>query len=290
MKSKKGFTLIELLVVIAIIAILAAILFPVFAQAREKARAITCVSNEKQMGLGILQYLQDNDEAFPEVQYTNASTNTGWEDWELAIYPYIKNGAPKNNGLGGIWQCPDWPSQPVEAEYGINWELSWGGNGTYDWNNVAGYQQAFQTVNDSRIQTPANTAMVMEHGTAAYGSAANPSWGTDVLEYFDPTEPNWTNTLTIVNGSPTQPDTHNELTYDLDCSLTDPRAICGAGWGTSPGSMQRYRHTNTSNTLFCDGHVKADHRGGVVWYNEVYIQGLYESWYQAVNAAPAPPL
>jgi prepilin-type N-terminal cleavage/methylation domain-containing protein len=64
-KSFRAFTLIELLVVIAIIAILAAILFPVFAQAREKARAIDCISNEKQLGLAFMQYTQDNDEKFP---------------------------------------------------------------------------------------------------------------------------------------------------------------------------------------------------------------------------------
>ena len=65
MICKRGFTLIELLVVIAIIAILAAILFPVFASAREKARQSTCTNNEKQIGLGILQYMQDFDETFP---------------------------------------------------------------------------------------------------------------------------------------------------------------------------------------------------------------------------------
>ena len=63
--TKRGFTLIELLVVIAIIAILAAILFPVFAKAREKARQTTCLSNVKQITLGILQYAQDYDERFP---------------------------------------------------------------------------------------------------------------------------------------------------------------------------------------------------------------------------------
>ena len=63
--SRRGFTLIELLVVIAIIAILAAILFPVFAQAREAARKSTCLSNEKQIGMGVLMYIQDYDERIP---------------------------------------------------------------------------------------------------------------------------------------------------------------------------------------------------------------------------------
>jgi len=277
MMKKEGFTLIELLVVIAIIAILAAILFPVFAQAREKARAITCTSNEKQMGLGILQYLQDNDEQFPMCQYSNAATQTGWEDWELAIYPYIKNGAPKNNGLGGIWTCPSWPGAPIEAEYGINFELSMGGTGTYDAGKPTYH---IMTMNDAQLTTPADTALVMEHGTAAYGSPANPGWGTDTLEYFDPTESNWTAPVgPIVNGQPTNNSTHLELQYDLDCALTDTRAICGNGWGPSPGTMQRYRHTQTSNTLFCDGHVKSIHRGGLDWFKNIYIQGVYESWY-----------
>src|SRR5579871_6629432 len=97
MRRNHAFTLIELLVVIAIIAILAAILFPVFAQAREKARAITCVSNEKQIGLAFMLYVQDYDETFPMFQYqlvdpdvdTNALSLRVWEDF---IYPYIKNG------------------------------------------------------------------------------------------------------------------------------------------------------------------------------------------------------
>src|SRR5438552_4097577 len=74
--QRRGFTLIELLVVIAIIAILAAILFPVFAQAREKARQISCVSNQKQIGTATMMYIQDYDELFPTaVPY---SPGTGW--------------------------------------------------------------------------------------------------------------------------------------------------------------------------------------------------------------------
>ena len=95
----KGFTLIELLVVIAIIAILAAILFPVFAKAREKARQITCTSNEKQIGLGILQYVQDNDETFPAGAPGAAAAQIAGVGWAGAISPYVKSAQ--------LFRCPD---------------------------------------------------------------------------------------------------------------------------------------------------------------------------------------
>ena len=87
-----GFTLIELLVVIAIIAILAAILFPVFAQAREKARAISCLSNTKQIGTSFYMYVQDYDE-------TTIALGGPIGDWYFALYPYTKN--------AGLYFCPD---------------------------------------------------------------------------------------------------------------------------------------------------------------------------------------
>jgi prepilin-type N-terminal cleavage/methylation domain-containing protein/prepilin-type processing-associated H-X9-DG protein len=93
-RSSRGFTLIELLVVIAIIAILAAILFPVFAKAREKARTTTCLSNCKQIGLGIIQYVQDFDEHFPYSQYNN----DGGPALGSLVEPYVKNGQ--------VWRCP----------------------------------------------------------------------------------------------------------------------------------------------------------------------------------------
>ncbi len=92
---RAGFTLIELLVVIAIIAILAAILFPVFAKAREKARQTACLSNEKQIGLGILQYVQDNDEFFP----ISNGENPAGGNWAQQVYPYIKS--------LNVFKCPD---------------------------------------------------------------------------------------------------------------------------------------------------------------------------------------
>jgi len=92
-RTASGFTLIELLVVIAIIAILAAILFPVFAQAREKARQTSCLSNTKQIGLGLTMYVQDADEMFPTAYYykDNAGQPGGYFHWTALIMPYVKN-------------------------------------------------------------------------------------------------------------------------------------------------------------------------------------------------------
>ncbi len=92
---KKGFTLIELLVVIAIIAILAAILFPVFAQAREKARAISCLSNTKQLSLGFIQYEQDFDETCPN----GINNYGGGNGWAGQVYTYVKSTQ--------VFVCPD---------------------------------------------------------------------------------------------------------------------------------------------------------------------------------------
>lgn len=98
MGGKKGFTLIELLVVIAIIAILAAILFPVFSKAREKARQAACISNLKQLGLAAKMYTNDWDETFPmSVYFTGANTVTFYHELD----PYIKNRQ--------IYQCPSKP-------------------------------------------------------------------------------------------------------------------------------------------------------------------------------------
>ncbi|HAZ62708.1 MAG TPA: hypothetical protein DCZ72_03725 [Armatimonadetes bacterium] len=101
-RDRRAFTLIELLVVIAIIAILAAILFPVFAKAREKARATSCLSNLKQLGLAVLQYAQDYDEMYP-MSYQDVSSGAGSVDqipltWPNRIMPYIKS--------DGLFACP----------------------------------------------------------------------------------------------------------------------------------------------------------------------------------------
>src|SRR5437867_4650518 len=97
-RRNKAFTLIELLVVIAIIAILAAILFPVFAQARDKARSAACLSNLKQIGMATRMYTQDYDEVLvPSYLYNSKST---WEWWMDLLQPYVKN--------RGVFVCPTW--------------------------------------------------------------------------------------------------------------------------------------------------------------------------------------
>lgn len=104
---RKAFTLIELLVVIAIIAILAAILFPVFAQAREKARQAACLSHEKQVGLAIYMYAQDWDETFAPSRFRfdgtvpPGYTSRNHTPWSITVLPYIKN--------TGVFECPSNP-------------------------------------------------------------------------------------------------------------------------------------------------------------------------------------
>jgi prepilin-type N-terminal cleavage/methylation domain-containing protein/prepilin-type processing-associated H-X9-DG protein len=121
--SRNGFTLIELLVVIAIIAILAAILFPVFAQAREKARGISCLSNVKQSGLALAMYVQDYDETTPKLGH-----NT---EWWTQIYPYVKNvdvffcpdrtdGGPTTQYISGD------PNAPIHISHLVGYGYNWG--------------------------------------------------------------------------------------------------------------------------------------------------------------------
>ncbi len=112
--SRRGFTLIELLVVIAIIAILAAILFPVFARAREKARQNSCLSNCKQISLAVLQYAQDFDERFPKCYsaFNGAGSAVRWywysDTFPGSLWPYVKNRQ--------VYVCPS--STP--GDYGVN--------------------------------------------------------------------------------------------------------------------------------------------------------------------------
>lgn len=160
--KSKAFTLIELLVVIAIIAILAAILFPVFAQAREKARAVSCLSNEKQIMMGELMYAQDYD----QVHSWTWGWYPTWVPWHQQIDPYIKNKQ--------IWRCPDdaWnrgqdatnssqPAIPVTYSQNFMWPLT--GSSPWGWgSNSESYQMSPASAPDSSITNPATTIFVAE--------------------------------------------------------------------------------------------------------------------------------
>ena len=114
-RARAAFTLIELLVVIAIIALLAAILFPVFASAREKARSSTCLSNLRQIGVGLLTYAQDNDEgviAWARRPGTDPAIKAQYQlMWPWLMQPYVKSGG--KSPADGVFVCPSWSDAKV---------------------------------------------------------------------------------------------------------------------------------------------------------------------------------
>jgi len=172
MRRNRGFTLIELLVVIAIIAILAAILFPVFAQAREKARQTSCLSNMKQIGLGLLMYTQDYDEQFPRADYTlptgtpspvNPAATGGFAlrinhyKWPAWVMPYIKNNQ--------VFFCPS--RKRDDVAWNTNGEIKGNGyalNLSISGRPIApsGENMGFLGGGLAGVQAPADTWILME--------------------------------------------------------------------------------------------------------------------------------
>jgi len=288
-RSRRGFTLIELLVVIAIIAILAAILFPVFAQAREKARQITCASNEKQVGLGILMYIEDFDENYNPCTAWQWPNNGENEDWTIMIAPYIKSGVSTNvtASYGGVFTCPSYPAG-MSSDGGVSNGQLVLRNDVFPWNNKPGYYsgQPYNPpiVNESQIQTPDATIGMWETGanlkdtsntgscplaTAANGWAwcfsGNNTYATDM------SPANWVTPTgdyvsLIQNGNP--------YTHDVgDCDINGFE-WAGDGQGYGCLGMPRYRHTQQANFWFLDGHVKSIARGRLNYTTNIFIPGV----------------
>ncbi len=221
MKSKQGFTLIELLVVIAIIAILAAILFPVFAKAREKARQTTCASNLKQLGIALVQYEQDYDEIIP---MNGSKTDIGWAG---RIYSYVKSTQ--------VYICPD-DINVSPLSYVINGSFT-----NVNINNSVKYAAI------SSWNSPAVTVLLAEtqYGT---GSAA-----TDVSNPSELSSPNMYDDIgtpaTIFCGSNCTVSAYGPLNGLSNAAVS---YSANPTWFSGPTG----RHTDGANFLFCDSHVK----------------------------------
>ena len=165
-RSRKGFTLIELLVVIAIIAILAAILFPVFARAREKARQTSCLSNMKQLGLSMQMYTSDYDGTYPAVYNDGGGVR---RIWAQVILPYAKNQQ--------IFACPS--ARPDVSDPSLQ--------GTkYCMNMCQGWafpEGASAPLNDSMIKNPAELNLFLESDNCWWNHwVTQPGWNATVTE------------------------------------------------------------------------------------------------------------
>ena len=240
--TKKAFTLIELLVVIAIIAILAAILFPVFGRARENARRSSCQSNLKQIGLGILQYSQDYDEKLVQANYDNQGGGGGFASnittdykWMDAIYPYTKgqqvfsclSDLTPSGGLSNRYvyykDLATVDSNPANYDryYG-----SYGINCYYGSNSGPGYSN----LTLAAIPAPVETAWVLEtiNGSAANGMGGN---GNGYGKYR----------VAFANNYTYAPNAAKDPKYAF------------ADYGANVAE----RHMGTTNVLWMDGHVKA---------------------------------
>ena len=244
--TRRGaFTLIELLVVIAIIAILAAILFPVFARARENAQRASCQSNLKQAALGILQYTQDYDEKVPLWEYSVGGTRPTVA-WLRMIEPYTKSYQ--------IGRCPTQAKNP----FGI-WSTSTGSGWWYNWQRWPsyGYNYTYLNANGCKENAAGTDYEWQAQSLSRFGSPSAMVMLVEVKIVGDEAGGYYRSTAAEAPGA-------------LSASEPDECAYSDGGWGsgmwlddgsdiagpvTHTGDFQA-RHFNGGNVAFVDGHVK----------------------------------
>ena len=298
--QKQGFTLIELLVVIAIIAILAAILFPVFAQAKLAAKKASDLSNLKQIGLGVLMYTNDYDDNFPRNDYLIPSrAQFAPFTYREATGPYIKNGidnfdwasntgnTPEPIADNGIWESPTVPAN-IRYDYGANqflmpssntWNLwNYSGNTTYsdqDANGNATGKPAVPSIPTTSLPKPAATLMVVDQGVNV-----NQNWlsGNVVMQsgvYW------WQGASAAIRGATIPPN------WDADANSSYGDDYSGNLNGYGPfSSLPRFRFAGPSiNIEWADGHAKTKHKGALSWCSDMFVSGGFVDPYAA---APGP--
>ena len=243
MHKRSGFTLIELLVVIAIIAILAAILFPVFAQAREQARKTACLSNCRQIGLGHTMYTQDYDEMYtPYFSGYDPKTGTynppSWY-WPQLVTPYIQKANGNGNGgqatitdLSGVFRCPDAPYDAATAK-------AWG------YGNITSYGISDDIVNWRTNVSPPTYVPVGLAAVSAPGGTVllAETWDIDNLGKLPGRAVCYTPLSRGIYKA------NDGALYSLDGRHNAGYKRTAKNQPADPASL--------NNAVFCDGHVKA---------------------------------
>lgn len=242
-RSSKGFTLIELLVVIAIIAILAAILFPVFARARENSRRASCQSNLKQISLGIKQYMQDYDDTFIKASWNTSDGSPALypNGWAAVLQPYVKSDQ--------IYQCP---SQPNRDNVAADLTTQDFGYSDYFFNSNLGANvdcSGKRIVKESELDYSSNVIMIGDGGRGGATNFAN----------YPPLQPYPSGTAsgTQVSDLNTRPAYH--YLPGFWTKAADNASVVSAAYAYTDGKyMQQVNDTHLQgmNIGFVDGHVK----------------------------------